>query len=136
MHNQLKKALQDLSQALQSLHRDLLMLEAKTLATESGKPVNPYDLLQASLHDPNFAWMRKMSTLIVHIDVIVDETERLTSLEANQVHDQVLRLIEKPDPKLDQEFWNKYQHHLHDNPEIILKHSKVKTILAGLRPST
>jgi len=134
MATDLKTALQDLSHALQSLHRDLLMTEAKRLAHESGAPVNPYDLLQASLHDPSFAWLRKMSALIVHIDVIVDETENLTGTEANQIHDQVLRLIEKPEPKQDQEFWTKYSAFLSD-PEIILKHSKVKSILANLRPS-
>lgn len=134
MHKQLKEALQKLSQALQSLHRDLLMTESRRLASESGEPVNPYDLLQASLHDPSFAWLRKMSALIVHIDTIIDETEVLTGIEANQIHDLVLRLIEKPDPKLDQEFWSKYQAYLSD-AEIILKHSKVKEILELLRPS-
>ncbi len=134
MHQQLKKALQELSRALQELHRDLLMLEAKTLESEPGLPVNPYDLLQASLHDPNFAWLRKISTLIVHIDIVVDESPNLSGVEANQINDQVLRLIEKPDAKLDQEFWTKYSAHLSHNTDIILKHSKVKTILTRLRP--
>jgi hypothetical protein len=133
MAEPLKKAFQDLSQALQSLHRSLLMLQANQL--NEGEPVNPYDLLQATLHDPAFAWLRKMSALIVHVDTIIDETPTLGGVEANQVHDQVLRLIEKPDPKLDQDFWNHYSAHLANNPEIIMKHSNVKTILERLRPT-
>lgn len=135
MHEQLKKALQELSHALQDLHKDLLMLEAKSLETEAGLPVNPYDLLQASLHDPNFAWLRKISTLIVHIDIVVEEATNLSGIEANQINDQVLRLIEKPEPKLDLEFWTKYSAHLSVNPDIIMKHSRVKTILNQLRPN-
>lgn len=131
MNNHPRMALQDLSQALQELHRALLMTEAQRLSKESGAPVNPYDLLQASLHDPSFAWLRQMSMLIVHIDTVVDETENLTGTEANQIHDMVLRLIEKPDPKKDQEFWSKYTAHLKD-PNIIMMHSKVKTILGTL----
>lgn len=133
MHDQLKKALQDLSQALQTLHRSLLMLEANKL--NEGEPINPYDLLQASLHDPGFAWLRKMSVLIVHVDTVVDEINPLSGVEANQIHDQVIRLIEKPEPKLDQDFWIHYQSHLAHNPEIIMKHSNVKAILERLRPT-
>lgn len=133
MHDQLKQAFQDLSQALQTLHRSLLMLEANKL--NEGLPINPYDLLKASLHDPALAWLRKMSTLIVHVDTVVDEIDPLSGVEANQIHDQVLRLIEKPDAKLDQDFWNHYSAYLHDNAEIIMKHSKVKEILKRLRPT-
>jgi hypothetical protein len=128
-----KKDLQDLSQALQTLHRSLLMLEANKFY--GGKPANPYDLLQASLHEPSFAWLRKISALIVHVDTVVDETTTLSGVEANQIHDQVIRLIEKPEPKLDQDFWNHYRSYLADNPEIIMKHSNVKEILERLRPA-
>ena len=62
----LKKQFQELSTALQSLHRDLLMMEAKTLEGESGRKLSPYDLLHASLHDPNLAWLRQISSLIVN----------------------------------------------------------------------
>lgn len=134
MGNSLKIALQGLSQALQELHRTLLLTEAQRLSNESGAPVNPYDLLQASLHDPSFAWLRQMSMLIVHIDMVVDETENLSGTEANQIHELVLRLIEKPDEGKDQEFWSKYSAYLND-PEIIMMHSKVKTILGSLAPS-
>lgn len=129
----LKTTFNDLSKALTTLHRSLLMLEANRL--NGGEPMNPYDLLKASLHDPAFAWLRKMSALIVHVDTVIDETENLSGAEANQIHDLALRLIEKPDPRLDQEFWNHYSAYLANNPEIIMKHSNVKTILEKMRPT-
>lgn len=135
MSDTIRAALKRLSQALQELHRDLLMLQARSLATENGKAINPYELLRASLHDPAFAWLRKMSTLIVHIDTIVDEVENLSGRETNEIADLVLALIEKPEPKVDQEFWDRYSAHLSSNPDIIMKHSKVKELLSALRPN-
>lgn len=133
MHEQLKRYLQDLSTALQELHRDLLMSEAKAFQTETGKQMNPYELLSASLHDPRFSWLRQMSAAIVHIDTIVDEVTNLTANDANQIANEVLALIEKPMESHSQEFWNKYTPHL-NNPDTIMRHSKVKTILESLKP--
>lgn len=135
MSEAIRANLKNLSHALQSLHRDLLMLQARSLAQEDGKPVNPYELLRASLHDPEFSWLRKMSALIVHIDTIVDELENLSGRETNEIAGLVLALIEKPEPRLNQEFWNRYSSYLANDPNIILKHSKVKEILSALRPN-
>lgn len=133
MHEQLKRSLQDLSQALQDLHRDLLMLEARQAETESGKSMGPYELLHASLHDPRFSWLRLMSATIVHIDTIIDEVTTLSNKDANQIANEVLALIEKPSESKNQEFWNKYTSHL-KNPDTIMRHSKVKEILESLKP--
>lgn len=133
MHEQLKRSLQDLSRALQELHRDLLMLEAKRAETESGQRLGPYELLQASLQDPGFAWLRSMSAMIVQIDTIVDEVTNLSSQDTSQIANAVLGLIEKPGDSKSQEFWKKYSGHL-TNPDTIMRHSKVKTILESLKP--
>lgn len=133
MHETIKRSLQQLSSALQELHRDLLMLEAKSAETESGQRLGPYELLQASLHDPKFAWLRLMSAAIVQIDTIIDEVPTLTAKDASEIANQVLGLIEKPGEKLSQDFWNKYTSHL-KNPDTIMRHSKVKTILESLKP--
>ncbi len=133
MHEKVKRSLQDLSQALQELHRDLLMLEAKAAEAESGKALGPYELLAASLHDPRFSWLRLMSAVIVHIDTIVDEVTNLTGQDANQIANEVLALIEKPGENRNQDFWNKYTSYL-NNPDTIIRHAKVKTILESLKP--
>lgn len=133
MHEELKRTLQALSQALQELHRDLLMLEARLHQTETGQQLGPYELLHASLHDPKFSWLRLMSAMIVHIDTIVDEVTTLSSQDASQIATEVLALIEKPSENKSQEFWNKYTSHL-NNPDTIMRHSKVKEILESLAP--
>lgn len=111
------------------------MLQAKHLEGESGRKVSPYELLNASLHNPSFAWLRLMSEMIVTIDTIVDETENLSGKEASEVANEVLNLIEKPIDSKQTEFWTRYSHYLSENPDIIMKHSRVKEIIARLKPS-
>jgi hypothetical protein len=136
MHKEIKTNLLELSKALQSLHRDLLMLEANAFEIAEGKRLNPYELLRASLSDPKFAWLRLISTLIVHIDTVVDETPTLSGQEAALIAQQVLSLVEKPEAKAENpttvEFWQKYTGYLAHNPDVIMKHSHVKEILARL----
>ena len=134
MSAQLKKNFQELSTALMDLHKTLLMLEAKQMETESGRKITPYELLHASLHDPKLAWLRAISQLIVTIDTIVDETPNLSGKEASQVASEVLTLLEKPQPGATQEFWLQYSKYLSHNPDIIMKHSHVKTLLGGISP--
>lgn len=135
MSAELKSRFQDLAKALIDLHRDLLMLQAKELESESGRKVSPYELLHATLNNPSFAWLRLMSEMIVMIDTLIDESPNLSGKEANEVANEVLSLIEKPQGAMQTEFWQKYSHHLSMNPDIIMKHSRVKEILVRLRPS-
>jgi hypothetical protein len=135
MSNDLKRTFNDLSKALQRLHKDLLMLEAKRLEQERGKPLNPYELLNASLNDPSLAWLRKMSELIVNIDTIIDETPHLSAQESHRVANEVLLVLEKPLGLIATDFWSHYSAYLSSNAEIIMRHSHVKEILERLRPS-
>ncbi|MBO1075654.1 hypothetical protein [Roseomonas marmotae] len=53
-----------LAAAIAGWHRALLNAQA------AGHPAggNPYALLQAVMHDPDFAWLRRLSDLILRID--------------------------------------------------------------------
>jgi hypothetical protein len=133
MSGEIKKGLQTLSAALRELHRELLMLEAKALDSEAGRPLSPYDLLHASLHDLRLAWLRQISALIVSIDTTIDEAAHLTATEANHVASTVLKLLEKPSAGND-EFWTKYTNYLSHDANVIMRHSKVKDIAARLHP--
>lgn len=133
MSSSFKKPIEEVSTALKDLHKSLLMLEAKALEAESGRPLNPYELLHASLNEPALAWLRKISALIVTIDTLIDEAANLTATEASHVANAVFNLIEKPANPEDSEFWHKYSSHL-SNAEVILRHSKVKDLATRLRP--
>lgn len=134
MSDGLKNQFNELSSALTELHKALLMLEAKKLEGEMGRSITPYELLHASLHDPNLAWLRRLSALIVTIDTVIDETPQLSAQEANQVASAVLTVIEKPSSLIETDFWAHYSDYLHSNPDVIMLHSRVKTLLMNLRP--
>ncbi len=134
MSAELKKTLNELSRALQKLHKDLLMLEAKGLSSESERSLNPYELLHAALNDPRLNWLRKISSLIVTIDTLVDEAENLSGIEANQITELVLNLLDKS-PPIDEEFWRSYSKYLTSNPDIIMRHAQVKEITDKLKPN-
>jgi hypothetical protein len=134
MANMMKKTFQEVSAALMDLHRDLLMLEARHLEGETGRKLTPYELLHASLHDPNLAWLRQISALIVSIDTTIDEIPNLSAKEANQIANEVLSLLEKPDGLDENDFWGKYTHYLAHHPDIVMKHSRVKTLVSEMRP--
>jgi len=124
----------ELTSALKDLHKALLMLEAKKMEQALGRKVSPYELLSASMNDPNLAWLRSMSELIVSIDIVIDETPSLTAQEANKAVVEVLNVIEKPPGLIATDFWTRYTEYLGSNPEVIMLHSKVKKILDSLRP--
>ena len=130
-----KKDFEQLSRALQDLHRSMLMIEAKGLAREFGRDLTPYELLNASLGNPALAWLRQLSSLIVEIDTIVDESANLGAQEANDVSNRTLTLLDPPAERQTTEFWEKYTRLLGEDPELILKHARVKDLVSALKPS-
>lgn len=110
------------------------MLEAKKMEAALGRKVSPYELLSASMNDPNFAWLRVMSELMVGIDILIDETPSLTTQEANKTVAMALNVLEKPPGLIATDFWTRYSEYLGSNPDIIMLHSKVKKVLDSMRP--
>jgi len=104
------------------------------MENEMGRTLTPYDLLNASLRDPNLAWLRQISILIVSIDTTLDEATNLSGKEANQIAAEVLTLLEKPQSPSDSQFWIKYSAYLSENADIIMRHSRVKSLAGQLKP--
>lgn len=69
----MKALLSDLSSALLKFHRGLLVYQTDLVEKVDGRKYLPYDLLNLSLNDSRFSWLRKFSDLIVQIDTIVDD---------------------------------------------------------------
>ena len=67
-----EKLLSDLRQALLRLHKILLDWERSGYERIHGRQ-SSQDLLQALLNDPQFAWLRPMSQLIVRIDELLGD---------------------------------------------------------------
>ncbi len=69
---QAEKLLNDLRQALLRLHKTLLDWERGGYERIHGRQ-SSHDLLTALLNDPQFAWLRPISQLIVRIDELLSE---------------------------------------------------------------
>lgn len=82
----MKTLLKDLSSALLKFHRSLLGFQKDLAEKTDGRKYAPYELLNLSLNDPRFAWLRKFSELIVQIDTIVDDKKDLPFDAAAIVH--------------------------------------------------
>ena len=69
----MKLELKNLSTALLKFHRALLQHQTTIVETADARKYQPYELLNLSLSDPRFSWLRQFSELIVQIDTIVDD---------------------------------------------------------------
>jgi hypothetical protein len=70
--HQAEKLLADLRQALMKLHKVLLDWERRGYERIHGRQ-SSHDMLQVLLSDPQFAWLRPISQLIVRIDELLSE---------------------------------------------------------------
>ena len=69
----MKLLLSNLSSALLKFHRGLLVYQTDLVEKIDERKYLPYDLLNLSLNDARFSWLRKFSEIIVQIDTIVDD---------------------------------------------------------------
>ena len=67
-----RKPLNNLSKELLRLHKMLLDLNREDYEREHGRIENSFKILDLVINDPFFAWLRKLSELIVVIDEITD----------------------------------------------------------------
>lgn len=69
----MKLLLANLGTTLLNFHRALLQTQKDIVQKEDNKTYSPYELLNLSLNDSRFAWLKQFSDLIVQIDMIVDD---------------------------------------------------------------
>ncbi len=105
-------------------HRALLNAQA------SGHPAggNPYALLQAVMHDPEFAWLRKLSDLILRID----EANAKGATPSPEAMQGFLATATSLAEGEDAEFKER-QGRFVLRPEVVAAHAAVQSTLAELR---
>jgi hypothetical protein len=121
-------------QRLENLHRALLRLHKVLLDEERAA----YDkvhgrtpagqMLQLVISNPQFAWLRRISELIVQIDELLESDHATASAGAADLMRQ-MRLLLAPGDATD-EFARKYQDALQRQPDAVLAHKEVTAILS------
>src|SRR4026208_418699 len=116
---QAEKLLNDLRQALLRLHKTLLDWERGGYERIHGRQ-SSNDLLKALLNDPQFAWLRPMSQLIVRIDEILGEKTPPMRNDVDAVVAQV-RMLTSPN-ETGNTYERRYDMALQEHPDAVFAH--------------
>jgi hypothetical protein len=118
-------ALHDLRLKLLQLHQFLLEMERAQFEKMFGR-VDSGELLQLVISHAQFAWLRMVSALVVQIDEMLDGDEPTTAAGAHSLFTQARQLFTSSD---NEEFREKYQAALQNEPDIVMAHSEVMKLL-------
>jgi hypothetical protein len=117
---------------LLKLHKSLLDHERRIYEGING-PKTPAQFLTLLLEDPEFAWLRKFSTLIVEIDEMFAQKDGYSE-DAVDTHIVALRSLVAMEDE-DEEFKAKYQSGLQQDLDAAAQHGQLRALLFGAEPS-
>jgi hypothetical protein len=123
-----KEILKNGRNSLLKLHKSLLDHERALYEGING-PVNAGQFLNILLEDPDFAWLRKFSTLIVEIDELFDQKDAISD-ESMEVHIAKLRELISMESE-DETFRAKYQAALQQDIDAAAHQGVLKELLSN-----
>ena len=115
--------------ALLALHKILLELERQRYERTNGRINDMFQLLNLTINDPAFAWLRPLSAFIVEIDEKADDKEQpMTSAEVAAFLKQSRTLL-SPN-QVGNDFQRNYHWALQESPEVVIAHA---ALLKGIK---
>jgi hypothetical protein len=120
--------LSELRIKLLHLHKVLLETERFTYEQVRGQ-VSSGELLQLVISHEQFAWLHRLSALIVQIDELLDDGESVTPEVMAAIASDIRTLL-SPD-ELGDEFAMKYNRALQRSPDVVLAHADVVMLLTS-----
>ena len=99
---------------LLSLHKSMIDQERSTYELSNG-PQNAGQFLNLLLENPDFAWLRKFSMLIVEIDEMFDLKDGVTDEMVQSNLEKLRELVGLTDP--DEGFTTKYRNAIQQSPD-------------------
>ena len=114
--------------SLLALHKILLELERQRYERTNGRINDMFQLLNLTINDPAFAWLRPLSAFIVEIDEKADDKEKpMTSAEAAAFLKEARALL-SPN-QVGSDFQRNYHWALQESPDVVIAHG---ALLKGL----
>lgn len=125
-----QKLLKDVRQALLRLHKTLLDWERAGFERANGR-LTSNQLLDALLKEPQFAWLRGLSQMVVRIDEMLDDEipPGAGDLEAVLGH---VRDLTSPN-ETGNPYEQRYYAALQDSPDAVFAHRDLVTLLKAKR---
>lgn len=111
------------------LHKNMLDHERSIYEGINGKKT-PTEFLNLLLEDPDFAWLRKFSTLIVEVDEMFAQKDGYDDETVDALLANVKRLVNMEDEGED--FKAKYQSALQQDIEAASNHGNLRSLLFDL----
>jgi hypothetical protein len=121
-----RQLLVGLRRALLHLHKTLLDWERVAYDRAQGRRTPPAELLNVVMSDPQFAWLRPLSELIVRIDGALDMDAPDVAIDVDVIIGHARQLVA---PEGDSAYARRYHTALQDHPDAVLAHGAVTTIL-------
>jgi len=118
--------LREVRRAVFRLHKSLVDAERAGLERESG-PVSSGVFLQALLNDPELAWLRPFSGLIVEMDEAMARADPLSEAEARAYVARVHDLVASADEAGDLRSGSRYGAASRKDPDVLLAHVELMT---------
>jgi hypothetical protein len=121
-----RRLLIDVRRALLHLHKTLLDWERAAYERLNGR-TSAGELLKVLTSDPQFAWLRPLSELIVRIDLMLDADPDYTGVDVHAVVGQAHTLV-APD-EAGTLYARRYHTALQEHPDAVIAHRGVTTVL-------
>jgi hypothetical protein len=110
------------------LHLHKLLLDTERIHYEQVRGrVSNSELLQLAIDHDQFAWLHRLSELIVQTDELIQSDEPITSEAIAVIAD--VRILLTPD-EAGNDFAVKYDAAFQRNPDVVLAHADLVTLLA------
>ena len=121
-----RQLLFDLRKALLHLHKTLLDWERAAYERVHGR-ASASELLKVIVEDPQFAWLRPISELIVRIDETVDKEAEDTPADVNAIVARARAVVaaDEAGPPNAQRYYAALQEH----PDAVMAHRAVTRVL-------
>lgn len=121
-----RRLLDELRHSFLHLHKTMLDWERDAYERVNGR-MSPGGLLSVVMNDPQFAWLRPISELIVRIDTAVGQDAPDTVVDVKAIVEQA-RTTVTPDLGVGA-FGERYRAALQESPDAVLAHRAVTRIL-------
>ena len=123
--------LTQVSKALLRLHKALLDGERAVYERTHGRIASNGEYLELALEHPDFAWLRRLSSVMAEIDDLADADDA-SAPKAMAERIASLRTLLTP-VEGDAAFGGRYHEALQRDPDVVLAHGAVTNLLSGYR---